>query len=152
MKIQGLVYVSLVAVTSAFPRNSQQKVLKETSQPKVHFGRVGVNEFVNQVWHPAQMALSKDDLVRPLEFSVADSFDGDGVPYSGIASFGHLNYTNCFDRTSDGSYDVAIVGMPFDLGVTYRPGARFGPGAVRLASRRLFPEASWESVKQEPCS
>ena len=24
-------------------------------------------------------------------------------------------------------YDVAIVGVPFDTGVTYRPGARFGP-------------------------
>ena len=29
--------------------------------------------------------------------------------------------------------DVAIVGAPFDEGVTYRPGARFGPRAIRLA-------------------
>lgn len=27
--------------------------------------------------------------------------------------------------------DVAIVGAPFDWGTTYRPGARFGPGAIR---------------------
>ena len=33
--------------------------------------------------------------------------------------------------------DVAIVGVPFDAGVTYRPGARFGPIAVRQASRLL---------------
>ena len=26
---------------------------------------------------------------------------------------------------------IALIGVPFDLGVTYRPGARFGPGAVR---------------------
>ena len=30
--------------------------------------------------------------------------------------------------------DVAILGAPFDDGVTYRPGARFGPRAIRQAS------------------
>jgi len=29
--------------------------------------------------------------------------------------------------------DVAVLGAPFDLAVTYRPGTRFGPRAVRLA-------------------
>ncbi|HYO30032.1 MAG TPA: agmatinase [Thermomicrobiales bacterium] len=29
--------------------------------------------------------------------------------------------------------DVAILGAPFDEGVSYRPGARFGPRAIRLA-------------------
>ena len=33
--------------------------------------------------------------------------------------------------------DVAIVGVPFDAGTSYRPGARFGPQAVRQASRQL---------------
>ncbi|HEY7659609.1 MAG TPA: arginase family protein, partial [Actinomycetota bacterium] len=33
--------------------------------------------------------------------------------------------------------EVGIVGVPFDAGVTYRPGARFGPIAVRNASRLL---------------
>jgi agmatinase len=33
--------------------------------------------------------------------------------------------------------DVAVLGIPFDSGVTYRPGARFGPSAVRNASRLL---------------
>ncbi len=33
--------------------------------------------------------------------------------------------------------DVAVVGVPFDAGVTYRPGARFGPHAVRNATRLL---------------
>jgi agmatinase len=35
--------------------------------------------------------------------------------------------------------DIAIVGVPFDSGVTYRPGARFGPSAVRQGSRLLRP-------------
>jgi agmatinase len=32
---------------------------------------------------------------------------------------------------------VAIVGIPFDSGTSYRPGARFGPQAIRQASRHL---------------
>jgi len=35
------------------------------------------------------------------------------------------------------SCDVAIVGVPFDAGTSYRPGARFGPQAIRQASRHL---------------
>jgi len=36
---------------------------------------------------------------------------------------------------------VAFLGVPHDLGVGYRPGARFGPRAVREASTRLGPLA-----------
>ncbi|WP_394254957.1 agmatinase [Pseudoclavibacter helvolus] len=35
--------------------------------------------------------------------------------------------------------DVAILGVPFDSGVSYRPGARFGPAHVRQSSRLLRP-------------
>lgn len=35
--------------------------------------------------------------------------------------------------------DVAVLGIPFDSGVSYRPGARFGPAAIREASRLLRP-------------
>ena len=34
---------------------------------------------------------------------------------------------------------VAIMGAPFDSGTSYRPGARFGPSAVRAASKLLRP-------------
>jgi guanidinobutyrase / D-arginase len=33
--------------------------------------------------------------------------------------------------------DIAVVGVPFDAGTSYRPGARFGPASVRSASRLL---------------
>jgi agmatinase len=33
--------------------------------------------------------------------------------------------------------DVAVLGIPFDSGTSYRPGARFGPQAIRQASRHL---------------
>lgn len=35
--------------------------------------------------------------------------------------------------------DVAVLGVPFDSGVSYRPGARFGPGHIRESSRLLRP-------------
>jgi agmatinase len=37
------------------------------------------------------------------------------------------------------SVAVAVLGVPFDAGVSYRPGARFGPSAVRAGSRLLRP-------------
>jgi agmatinase len=38
-----------------------------------------------------------------------------------------------------GSAAVAVLGVPFDSGVSYRPGARFGPGGVRAGSKLLRP-------------
>ena len=38
-----------------------------------------------------------------------------------------------------GSAAVAVAGIPFDSGVSYRPGARFGPGSVRAGSKLLRP-------------
>jgi len=35
--------------------------------------------------------------------------------------------------------DIAVVGIPFDAGTSYRPGARFGPAHIRAASRLLRP-------------
>jgi guanidinobutyrase / D-arginase len=61
--------------------------------------------------------------------------DGRKVPrFAGSGSFARLPE---IDRVSD--YQVAVLGVPFDSGVSYRPGARFGPMAVRQASRHLRP-------------
>ena len=44
--------------------------------------------------------------------------------------------------------DLAIVGIPFDTGVTYRVGGRFGPNAVRAASVMLRPyNTNWTSTR-----
>jgi agmatinase len=51
-----------------------------------------------------------------------------------------------FKRTFDGE-DFCIVGAPFDLAVTHRPGARFGPRAIRSFSRtfsKFNQDADWE--------
>jgi agmatinase len=38
-----------------------------------------------------------------------------------------------------GRADIVVAGVPFDTGVSYRPGARFGPNHIREASRLLRP-------------
>lgn len=56
-------------------------------------------------------------------------------PFSGFLSFSHMPYAVCLeDETTQ--FDIAILGFPFDTAVSYRPGARFGPYAIRSGSRR----------------
>ncbi|EJF66810.1 Arginase/deacetylase [Dichomitus squalens LYAD-421 SS1] len=55
--------------------------------------------------------------------------------FSGPLSFSHLPYSRCLED-ENAQFDIALLGMPFDTAVTYRPGARFGPYAIRSGSRR----------------
>jgi agmatinase len=60
---------------------------------------------------------------------------GTRVPrFAGSPTFARLPRV---DEVPD--YSVAVLGAPFDGGVSFRPGARFGPSAVRQASRNLRP-------------
>lgn len=54
--------------------------------------------------------------------------------FAGIATFARLPRLEDVERA-----DIAVVGIPFDGGVSYRPGARFGPSHIREASRLLRP-------------
>lgn len=61
--------------------------------------------------------------------------DGTQVPrFAGASTFARIP---SIDAVTD--YDIAVVGAPFDGGTSYRPGARFGPLAIRTASRHLRP-------------
>lgn len=55
-----------------------------------------------------------------------------GPCYSGPDTFFKLPYAE--DVRSVKDYDVAFLGIPYDIGTTYRSGARFGPQGVRRAS------------------
>lgn len=58
--------------------------------------------------------------------------------YSGEPTFALLPRLR--DVESQGrSAQIKIIGAPFDTGVSYRPGARFGPSHVRQSSRLLRP-------------
>lgn len=77
--------------------------------------------------------------------------------FSGISTFAHLPHTRCLTHPQT-TYDIAILGAPFDTAVSYRPGARFGPRAIRAGSSRqtsfrgfnpragLNPYTSWASI------
>ncbi len=52
--------------------------------------------------------------------------------YGGPATFARLPRLDEVERA-----DVAVVGVPFDSGVSYRPGARFGPAHIRASSKLL---------------
>ena len=54
--------------------------------------------------------------------------------FAGLGTFARLPE---LDRV--GRADIAVVGLPFDTGTSYRPGARFGPAAIRQGSRLLRP-------------
>ncbi|CAI5758858.1 unnamed protein product [Candida verbasci] len=68
--------------------------------------------------------------------------------FGGILTYAHLNHFNCFNPTLySNNIDIAIVGAPFDTGVSYRPGARFGPNSIRDSAKRLG--SSWKSNKKK---
>lgn len=54
--------------------------------------------------------------------------------YGGIATFALLPQVHEVD-----SADIAVLGIPFDAGTSFRPGARFGPAHIRENSRQLHP-------------
>src|ERR1700733_1598555 len=61
--------------------------------------------------------------------------DASLVPrFSGLATFARLP---TLDQV--GHWDIGVACAPFDGGTSYRPGARFGPAAVRQGSRLLRP-------------
>ena len=55
--------------------------------------------------------------------------------FAGISTFLRLPHTTHLDGV-----DVAFVGLPFDTGVSFRAGARFGPKAIREGSLSLRPD------------
>jgi guanidinopropionase len=69
--------------------------------------------------------MRKDPRFQPVDATVTPRF-------AGIATFMR---TQRHDISDD--LDVALVGVPFDIGVNYRSGARQGPAAVREASRLI---------------
>ena len=52
--------------------------------------------------------------------------------YCGISTFARLN-----TLTDQEHCDILILGVPYDTGVTFRPGARFGPESIRQSSRLI---------------
>jgi len=75
-----------------------------------------------------------DDVFDETFKKVADLLFNDAgeraQPYSGMPTLLDAPHTTNLD-----ALDIALVGVPMDLGVTNRPGARFGPRALRGIER-----------------
>ena len=54
--------------------------------------------------------------------------------FAGIPTFLKLPYIATFEALRAEAPDAVIVGAPVDMGTTNRPGARYGPRAIRAAS------------------
>ncbi|KAJ4296685.1 hypothetical protein N0V90_006733 [Kalmusia sp. IMI 367209] len=77
--------------------------------------------------------------------------------FSGVSTYAHLPHTRCLTHPET-AFDIGIIGAPFDTAVSYRPGARFGPRAIRAGSSRqtsfrgfnpranLNPYTSWAKI------
>jgi agmatinase len=77
----------------------------------------------------------EDRVPRIRSGDVVGQVDATVVPrYGGAATFARLPRLDEVGRA-----DAAVLGVPFDSGVSYRPGARFGPSHIRESSRLLRP-------------
>ncbi|WP_203557458.1 agmatinase family protein [Bacillus sp. B15-48] len=95
---------------------------------------------------------AEKELKRSLEFglsaapSIGDrtisTFTREPRPaYAGIPTFLRTPFLEDVRRV--GEYDVAFIGVPFDIGTTFRAGARYGPEAMRRISK-LYTSYSYE--------
>lgn len=64
--------------------------------------------------------------------------------FGGLNTFANTKPLSCFNAkhlehagNDKYEFDVAVVGAGFNTGTSFRPGARFGPRSIRLASKRL---------------
>lgn len=72
---------------------------------------------------------------RPVRDDIVGPVSGATVPrYAGASTFARVPEIHTVT-----DYDIAVLGVPFDGGTTFRPGARFGPMEVRRSSRHLRP-------------
>lgn len=72
---------------------------------------------------------------------------GGDATYAGALSFARRRYSRDLSGV-----DVAVTGVPFDTATTNRPGARFGPRALRSASSMVAAERRPWPWKHDPLS
>lgn len=89
-----------------------------------------------------------EEVARGLKLGLpgAESIDDKSIPTFARGELPHFAGINTFmkapyvENVHDvGKYDVAVLGVPFDGGTTYRPGTRFGPQGIRRISALYTP-------------
>jgi arginase family enzyme len=87
------------------------------------------------------MLYNSREVMKPKKSTKAHPQPVDALVYprfSGIPTFMRLPY---IPRAEE--LDLALIGVPFDGGTTYRPGPRFGPRNIRVQSAMIRP---WNPV------
>ncbi|WYZ43859.1 hypothetical protein EsH8_VII_000295 [Colletotrichum jinshuiense] len=89
------------------------------------------NNFVFSNGQQIPLGLNDDDDI--------ETYGADSI--AGLRTFANLPFVDCFSNQDVKShqYDIAIFGAPHDTTTTGRPGARFGPQAIRTGSQRKSP-------------
>ena len=89
-----------------------------------------------------------EEVARGLKLGLpgAESIEDKSIPTFARGELPHFAGINTFmkapyvENVQDvGKYDVAVLGVPFDGGTTYRPGTRFGPQGIRRISALYTP-------------
>jgi agmatinase len=125
--------VSLLALSSATLAHSQKALgLEEES---INF--ISSSIFTRNI----NLNSLQDPVILPPTYQARD-YEDDGL-FTGLETFAHLPFTDCTKSENNGTFDIGIIGHPFDLGVSYRPGARFGPNGARQGARRLSGAWGW---------
>ncbi|KDN37196.1 hypothetical protein RSAG8_10328, partial [Rhizoctonia solani AG-8 WAC10335] len=92
----------------------------------------------------SQHSLKSDEEFQTWAKKYGAQFD---MNFSGPLSFAHLPYSKCLESENEHQlFDIAVLGMPFDSAVSYRPGARFGPYGIRSGSRRISPARGYTTA------
>ena len=89
---------------------------------RAKFGDAGGNEIFDPQFRAVADSVFKDSDKRP-------------PPYAGVPTLLRAPFRPDFTAAAQDKIDIALLGVPMDLGVTNRSGARFGPRAVRNVER-----------------
>src|ERR1700734_426899 len=89
---------------------------------RAKFGDAGGNEIFDPHFRAVADSVFKDSDKRP-------------PPYAGVPTLLRAPFRPDFAVAMQDKIDIALLGVPMDLGVTNRSGARFGPRAVRNVER-----------------
>lgn len=115
--------------------NLDMGTFEQLMQQRDKFNTINQHQFASKsheayMKYQPKLTFPEDDYTEDISFNKN--------LFGGIITFGGLEHFNCFDEEKyDNPIDIAIVGAPFDTGVSYRPGARFGPEGIRLGARRI---------------
>ena len=103
---------------------------------------------VDRVWEASPMSDAPDFRLEHSELRGDDElteYASTDLPYYSDwrGSFEKLPWANDDESLRAVGADIAIVGAPFDEGVSSRPGARFGPRAIRMAPTTWSTDSAW---------